>query len=35
MKNGKILYRDTDHLSLEGGKLISKEIIKLLDLKKD
>ena len=25
--------RDSDHLSLEGGKLISKELIKLLNLK--
>ena len=33
MLNGKILYRDNDHLSLEGGKLISKELIKLLNLK--
>ena len=32
MLNGKILYRDNDHLSLEGGKLISKELIKLLNL---
>ena len=34
MLNGKILYRDNDHLSLEGGKLISKELIKLLNLEK-
>lgn len=33
IKDGKILYRDSDHLSLEGGKLISKELIKLLNLK--
>ena len=33
MVNGKILYRDNDHLSLEGGKLISNELIKLLNLK--
>ena len=32
MLNGKILYRDNDHLSLEGGKLISKELVKLLNL---
>ena len=32
MLDGKILYRDNDHLSLAGGKLLSKELIKLLNL---
>ncbi len=31
MKNGKILYRDQDHLSFEGGRILSKELIKLID----
>ena len=30
MKDGKILYRDQDHLSFEGGRLLSKELIKLI-----
>ena len=35
MLDGKILYRDNDHLSLAGGKLLSKELIKLLNLTKN
>ena len=31
MKDGKILYRDQDHLSFEGGKFLSKELIKLIE----
>ena len=31
MKDGKILYRDQDHLSFAGGKLLSKELIKLIE----
>ena len=31
MLNGKILYRDQDHLSFAGGKLLSKELIKLIE----
>ncbi len=35
MLDGKILYRDNDHLSLEGGKLVSRELIKLINLSKN
>ena len=30
MKNGNLLYRDVDHLSIEGSMLIAKELVKLL-----
>jgi peptidoglycan/LPS O-acetylase OafA/YrhL len=31
MKDGRMLYRDDDHLSIEGSRYISRELIKLIE----
>ncbi|WP_425527259.1 SGNH hydrolase domain-containing protein [Xylella fastidiosa] len=30
IKDGKMLYRDDDHLSLDGSRLMASELVKLL-----